>query len=170
MAGKHFNFLALACILTTLVVMDGPFLQRASSVRPKVPLTTVPLQVSITPEIPSYFTGASMYTDLPKIYLSEFSGEFIPILNAWTAGEAITGAVSGCLGKCEAKVRAPALAMTHCETEKHWKNYTVKPPHQEELLAKDMCIGPSDKYVIFKMDFFGYNGQVRREITERALF
>ena len=52
-SGRHFNALALACIYGTLVAMDGPLLQRATSVKQEVPRERAVLQVSITPEVPS---------------------------------------------------------------------------------------------------------------------
>lgn len=51
MAGKHFNALALACICATFVAMDGPLLQRASTVRQRVPTDPQLLDVKILPEV-----------------------------------------------------------------------------------------------------------------------
>ena len=64
-SGRHFNALALSCICATLVAMDGPLLQRASSVRLEVPQTSIELSVSITPEIPAYFTGWAILDQVP---------------------------------------------------------------------------------------------------------
>ena len=60
-SGRHCSLLALACVCATLVAMDGPLLQRASSVRVVVPNSPVTLSVSVSPEIPSYSTGYAYY-------------------------------------------------------------------------------------------------------------
>ncbi len=81
-AGRHFSLLALGCICATLVrlslqldrllalastyrnrhdvvgiqvAIDGPLLQRASSVRLVVPTHSVNLHVLLTPEVLRYF-------------------------------------------------------------------------------------------------------------------
>ena len=57
-SGRHLGLLGLACIFSTIVVIDGPLLQRASTVMsaPKEP-SPVPLDVTIAPELPTDWSG-----------------------------------------------------------------------------------------------------------------
>lgn len=122
-AGRNFNALALACVMATLVAMDGPLLQRASSVRLRVPTEAVPLQVSISPEVPAYFTGYASY-DFPPSSVEGFADEFIPVLMDYRQNAPMTGAVTGCVGSCAATLRAPALALQSCQSSLFYQNYT----------------------------------------------
>ncbi|KAK3698987.1 hypothetical protein LTR37_016678 [Vermiconidia calcicola] len=74
-SGRHFNALALACLCGTLVAVDGPLLQRAVSVKSKVTPNPVSLGVSITPEIPSYFSGWRMQDAF------DYTSNFLPIVD-----------------------------------------------------------------------------------------
>ena len=50
--------LNLACIAGALVVVDGPFLQRASSVITAQQRSNATLDINLPPELPTGFTGA----------------------------------------------------------------------------------------------------------------
>lgn len=53
MAGRRMGLIGLACIVSTLVAVDGPLLQKATSVVEAPTLNTpVILNVSMSPEVP----------------------------------------------------------------------------------------------------------------------
>lgn len=68
-AGKRTNLLALACLISTLVAVDGPLLQQSSKVVsmpiPEDEGTAVTLTFELSPELPSYYTGIVNFTALP---------------------------------------------------------------------------------------------------------
>ena len=56
-----------------------------------IPQDPVPLSISITPEVPAYFTGVSSYIDLPYVDLLDFSKEWLPVMEAYTRKEPMRG-------------------------------------------------------------------------------
>ena len=73
------GILSLACIFSVVVVIDGPLLQRASTVI-SAPITdrTVPLKVSITPQIPHDYTGSWTPWEAP---VSPMFNDTLPSIN-----------------------------------------------------------------------------------------
>lgn len=57
-AGRHMGLLGVACIVSTLVAVDGPFLQKATTIV-TVPIHDHPiiLNVSMVPELPAGYSG-----------------------------------------------------------------------------------------------------------------
>lgn len=139
-AGRHTGLLGLACIFSTLVVIDGPLLQRSSTViTGQVAAKSVPLNISMAQEVPTGYSGEWVTGDtlgMPQYYnyatfivtmLSgrgrEVSNDIWPNVNAsleaavsrsWYSNDPLRGAVRGCMGSCKATLRAPALAQTAC--------------------------------------------------------
>lgn len=116
-AGRHFNVLAIACIRATLVVTDGPLLQRASSMHSEIPKESVVLSVAFTHEIPSYWIGFTTYDLGRKVGAFDAEMEFFPVLKGFLSQEPMKNSIVGCRGKCSATVRAPALAVDHCSSK-----------------------------------------------------
>lgn len=124
-AGRQFNALALACLCATFVAIDGPLLQRASTVNLIVPNTSVPLQVSISPEVPSYWTGGIVIQNGKNNTYTRISQLFSEVLDGYMASKTIPGSVSGCGGTCRATVLAPALATLGCYSNFHYRNFSA---------------------------------------------
>lgn len=63
-AGPRMGFLGLACIFSTLVALDGPFLQKATHVE-YAPIENSPvnLNVSVLPELPTHLFSGWMYAN-----------------------------------------------------------------------------------------------------------
>ena len=59
----HLSLLIIACIAAACVVIDGPLLQRASSVVRATQTTDTTLEVVLPPELPLGFTG-TLYRDV----------------------------------------------------------------------------------------------------------
>lgn len=125
-AGRHFSVLAFACLCATFVAIDGPLLQTATSVRSEVPDMAVPLQVSMAPQMPAYFSGWITYPERTDGNFGvDTTGDFFPVHHNYVEGEQMRGFISGCSGTCTATIRAPALALESCETDSEFVDYTI---------------------------------------------
>ncbi|KAL9094281.1 MAG: hypothetical protein Q9165_003421 [Trypethelium subeluteriae] len=141
-AGRYTNFIAVASLCATFVIVDGPLLQRASSVISKTPAEPVSLHTLLSPEIPAYFTGFSIFVaDHPT---NDFTSEFYSIFSNYTAGSAITGAITGCPGVCTATVQAAALAMTTCSSQSTPINYTKPLVGNQSAVYEECRIAPAN--------------------------
>lgn len=137
-AGRRTGLLGLACIFATIVVIDGPLLQRASTTVTIPNTATVPLSVSMAPELPRGFTGIWIPdSDLGTAFVrtSNAFNATVPTVDGSSSNHIapdaypnrtsalpqfansapIPGAVSGCPGGCQAKIRAPALFPFACK-------------------------------------------------------
>ncbi|KAK5172795.1 uncharacterized protein LTR77_002915 [Saxophila tyrrhenica] len=150
MSGRHMGLLGIACIASTLVVIDGPLLQRASGVV-SVPIDKeIPLQVFLAEEVPTDFSGYwydqksvgvaqtwsfSFNATIPTGYGSApntiftSSGRNSISFEAnkhFLTGAPMHGIVRGCSGECKLKLRAPALAITSCSSHVVPVDYTQR--------------------------------------------
>lgn len=141
-AGRHMGLLGLACIFSTLVMVDGPLLQRSSTVvtGPVLP-HPVALNVTMAPEIPRYWsgnwaTGAELgaaderwtpdfNTSMPagdrnvsnEIWCATNHGIEAKLGRLYFNDAPLVGVFTGCRGRqCRAVLRAPALAQKTCVT------------------------------------------------------
>lgn len=133
-AGRHMGFIGLACIFATLGAIDGPLLQRATTVvsRPYAD-HPVPLTTSLVPELPTGLSG--FWAISPNGYVTTMFHKEVPtsygnVSNTVVSADSdyfelnlrldymndapITGGVAGCDGACRLKVQAPALAVNAC--------------------------------------------------------
>jgi hypothetical protein len=126
-AGRNFNLLALACLATTVVIIDGPLLQRASTVRLTSAEVSVDLDVAITPELPSYWTGVVDSTYMPKFATLNLQLHLLPIYYDWVDNAPMRGEINNCPPRstCRAVVLAPALQLDHCLTELNHQNFSL---------------------------------------------
>lgn len=133
------GLIGLACIFSTLVAIDGPLLQKSTSVV-TAPITNHPvtLNVSMSPEVPHGFSGGWVRTNVTELKFSSMFNNTVPTANgttpnnifayfntdvnsavynkAWFQDEMVPGIVSGCDGVCEVTIKAPAFAQTTCTT------------------------------------------------------
>lgn len=161
-AGKNFNALALGCVCTTLVAMDGPLLQRASSVQQVVPQEPGKLDVAILPELPAHSTGTVDYSFMPVQEPLMYSNRFWPIYEAYQHDWPISGAISGCDGTCIAIVWAPALALDYCVShEEHYGSPEfLNSTESIDLYFKRKCLRAESDKSIFRTMF-----QLVRDVT-----
>ena len=139
-AGRRTGLLSLACIFSTVAIIDGPLLQRASTVRSaSVQGSAVNLRVGIAPEIPTDYTGGwdTIGSGSNAVRFTYIFNDTVPTADGtasnhlllsvnntlnqfvgpmWYADAPITGVIDGCAGSCRANIRAPALAVTSCTT------------------------------------------------------
>ena len=147
-AGRHMGFVGLACIFATLGTIDGPLLQRATTVvsRPYVD-TPVQLTTSLVSELPTGLSGS--WAISPDGYVTTMFHKQVPtsfgnVSNNVVSSDSdyfemnlrldymkdapITGGVAGCDGTCRLKVHAPALAVNACTSYHLPVNFTLPPP------------------------------------------
>ena len=161
MAGRNMGLLGLACISSTLIAIDAPLLQKATTVVPANPVT---LNVTMAQELPTAYSGT----------WSRFSAKWSPLFNesipsnegnisnqiySWTRSPSlgvdwiknmpISGVVSGCPDSCKARIRAPALAVTSCKKRSLVANYTL-PLDTRNLLTPDYTVSAPP------LDTFGF--------------
>lgn len=136
-AGRHTGLLALACLFSTLVVIDGPLLQRSSSVV-STPIIdhAVNLNVTMVPEIPRGYTGIWIskhdlnmdhYFNSPfnatmpaangsvpnTIFVQPSFPQGLELAKKFYSDAPLSDIIQGCPERtCKAKLVAPALAAT----------------------------------------------------------
>ncbi|KAK5168607.1 uncharacterized protein LTR77_005916 [Saxophila tyrrhenica] len=179
-AGRHFNLLAFACIAATFVVMDGPLLQRASTVHLSTVDHTFNLSVSITPEIPAYWTGTVGFYLMPLVESLQFQNHFLPVYYEFGAGAPMRGAIVGCPSQstCRALVRGPALAVDNCTSVSEPRDFKSL---MSKTQAKDFAQGcmwwvnfgpfsrPEEDQVVFKQKFSIFNGTTESFLYETTI-
>lgn len=161
--GRRFNVLALACICTTFVAIDGPLLQRASSVRSQTSDSPISLAVSISPEVPSYYSGHTIFTTLDwySNYYQDGTSRFFPVQNGYALDIPISGAVLGCPGTCTTTVHAPALALDYCTSTLRYVNYT-KPFTKQQYAQLTKWNNIPGGYEAFWTEMWTLNGTSER--------
>ena len=115
LAGRHFNWISLASLITTLVVVDGPLLQRSSTVA--VQSYAAPVNISAqhpTAPLPLGFTGISAQNG--RAYV--FSPPFLGVVQQYYKNSEIPMSYSGCNGTCIATL--PGAGFDYqCTTTEH---------------------------------------------------
>ena len=161
-AGKHTNLIAAACIFTTLTAVDGPLLQRAITVAPKVLHTMVDLDVRLAPEVPSEFTGVTyIQKAVPgddTYYEPDMSISFAPVFFDLAAGNPMQGAISGCPGACTTAVRAPALVQQSCNSTQRHMDYWA--PHPKDGMSP--LFGDDPMRYVFYADMASVLGETEQ--------
>jgi hypothetical protein len=88
-------------IFTALCLVDGPLLQRATSVVSRSVEQTVQLNVSLA-------SGVSNFSSIPD-EVGSLSAELVQVLSDYASGKPIQSSVSGCDGTCTGEVRTLGL-------------------------------------------------------------
>ncbi len=169
---KRLSLLGLACIASTIVVIDGPLGQRSSTVDIATITTSIPLAVNITPEVPRDFTGywqqSPKYDDGQIDGFNQAYNETMPSANGSVTNTMLPGIhqsisarfsklfyqdapltniVTGCPGECKATIKAPALAVTSCVSHELAVNYNTQGMSEKQL---QQLVAPS-------VDTFGFS-------------
>ncbi|KAE9368601.1 hypothetical protein N431DRAFT_444024 [Stipitochalara longipes BDJ] len=119
--GRGFNLVALATILAQAVYLDGPLLQKASTVIAISVTRPANVTALIAEELPYGFTGL-----WPAMVMNQ---TFLQVVTDYTVRNPITVNFTGCEGKCVGSMKAAGLAV-NCSDEVHtlwnnsWTDYT----------------------------------------------
>ncbi|GIZ48286.1 hypothetical protein CKM354_001135400 [Cercospora kikuchii] len=112
-AGKHFNFIAFATLFVTLTPINGPLLQRSSTVGSKSLPSQANLQIPITRSLRDG-TGV-VFGRAFKVAL--FSQPFKDVVQAYYGGESIVANSTGCPGDATCTGRLPGAGIAvNCST------------------------------------------------------
>ena len=142
-AGKRMNAVALACIAAAVFVLNGPLIQRATSVERIVLDTPETLAFNIAPQVPANSTGsmavqtASFFGKMNFAYQFPYTtSEFYPVVRDQYTQAPISDGITGCSGRCAATVPAPALVIAKRNTTSYPVNYS-RPFNKEELKTNE---------------------------------
>ncbi|MCJ1402974.1 hypothetical protein MMC11_006196 [Xylographa trunciseda] len=103
-SGKHFNKVALGCLLTTIVVIGGPLLQRGSTITSASLAGAATLSVFLTPDpLPAYFSGFYMTRGSDVNLLTP---SFAQVVREFNSNSAMKLNHTGCSGVCNTTVTA----------------------------------------------------------------
>jgi hypothetical protein len=105
------SLIAMAAVLTTIVVVDGPLVQRATStlVRSTLPLSS-PVNITVATELPFGMTGLDWASDYGSLTSRPvLTSQFSKAILAYNRKDPITANVTGCSGQCNGTIEAAGL-------------------------------------------------------------
>ena len=111
-SGRHFNYASLGCIAATLVVIDQPLIQRASTVVSVPRSYSSNITAIIAPEIPWGYTG---YQSGRGSFQQLMTQPMISAFNSYNTQASINSGFSGCKDTCKGYIEAGGLA-AQCTT------------------------------------------------------
>lgn len=118
-SGRYFNLIALACIFTAIAPINGPLLQRASTVKEassgSEPTT---LELAIATTLPAGFSG---YLSGRQYAVSLYSQNFTSVVQDFYNQREIRMDDTGCVGTCSTKVEGVGLAVNCSSFEEPYR-------------------------------------------------
>ncbi|KAK5689818.1 hypothetical protein LTR97_012577 [Elasticomyces elasticus] len=112
--GRNTSLVAIAAILVALMIVDGPLLQRSSTVVVATQSNMMTVNFTLTPEVPKGLSGLWQFQNII------ISNAAIQVGQDFTLKSPIALAVNPpCLGLCAAKLLGPGVVKTNCST-KSW--------------------------------------------------
>lgn len=107
-SGRHFNLVALASIMAALAPINGPLLQRASTVTTRPVQGATYLSASIAPELPEGYTGIITGRGHTVALLTS---TFTPVIREYTNRVDINMGSTGCVGVCYSTLKGAGFAV-----------------------------------------------------------
>ena len=150
-AGRHFNKIALASIVVSVAVADGPLLQRASTIVPKDITSSTIVHTSIAPQLPIGYTSTMLgRVGYPKVLTTPFA----EVLQDYSHRTPITTDFGGCEGRCETVFQGAGFAVDCHPPTKTPINYNPPTP------LKNGSWGPTafDNQPIFSVELSWSHG------------
>jgi hypothetical protein len=114
-AGRKISRVAFASIVATLVIIDGPLVQRASTVIAKTISSNLQIHIPIAEQLPRGFTGVVWEPDLLSLDQNLALHQVIKNDRLRVPINSIAAAAAGCKGLCRGTVRAAGL-VTECSS------------------------------------------------------
>ena len=162
---RRFNLVALASVIVAAVVIDGPLLQRSSSIRLLERSERVSVNMTVATEVPFGYTGM-YFTSEKWLKQSIPTSWFLQTLLAYNQRERIpASSVLGCPGTCIGEIEAAGLFKNCTERLENfswrdeWMSYDISSRRvfgiDWEFLTQD-----SPRY------FLDYEGYVSTSILE----
>ncbi|KAL7905872.1 hypothetical protein GGI35DRAFT_459520 [Trichoderma velutinum] len=103
--GRGFNIVSLAKLAVTLIAIDQPLIQRASSVVAQHPENPISVSAPIAPEIPYGYT-ASQFGRALNVADASMTVPMLAVFGAYNSKAAIIHNFTGCAGTCTGAVHA----------------------------------------------------------------
>ena len=133
LSGRNFNKVALACLLTSSLAINGPLLQRASTVSAKQYTNVIPVSANLsTSPLPAGFSGIYMTQDNK---ISMLTPAFANISRNYASRAPILIGSTGCSGNCVAHFIAAGFDMTCSEVPANHYNLTSPGTGSRTLLG-----------------------------------
>lgn len=107
-SGRAFNLAALACIAVSLTPVNGPLLQRASSVTTAARSSPIALKIPMAQAVPYGYTG--MITSRSSS-ASILTADFTSVVFGFNKNIPQNLSDSGCLGRCSGTINAAGYAI-----------------------------------------------------------
>ncbi|KAK3635935.1 hypothetical protein LTR56_014473 [Elasticomyces elasticus] len=107
----HMGFPGFATIVVALMIIDGPLLQRATTVDVVTSTKNATLALNLSPEVPNGFSGYGLYNTLNT------SSSAISVSVDWKNRAPIHLDVQPCNGTCTAKAIGPGVALSNCSSQ-----------------------------------------------------
>ncbi|MCJ1390175.1 hypothetical protein MMC18_003033 [Xylographa bjoerkii] len=134
-AGRSFNKIAFAAICVALAVIDGPLLQRASTIVSRDVTIPIILNTSIAQQLPKGYTSLMLgRIDEPVVLTAPFA----QVIKHYNARNPIRAGIQGCNGSCTATVPAAGFSI-NCSAP------TGSPIDYSPILSKNSqgSVGPN---------------------------
>ncbi|KAK3109257.1 hypothetical protein LTR53_017683 [Teratosphaeriaceae sp. CCFEE 6253] len=100
-----------ATIVVALMIIDGPLLQRATTVHVATQAKNVTLALNLAPEVPRGFSGFG------QNFILHENGMANQVFVDWRNAAPITLDAQPCNGTCQARLLAPGLAQSNCSRQ-----------------------------------------------------
>ncbi|KAK5681425.1 hypothetical protein LTS10_005955 [Elasticomyces elasticus] len=104
------GFAGFTTIIVALMIVDGPLLQRATTVHSAVRTENITLSLLLAPELPTGFSGVSQNGALDLSYGA------MQVSEDWKNKVPIELNVQPCNGTCATTVRAPGVSLSNCSS------------------------------------------------------
>ncbi|KAM0460082.1 hypothetical protein ACHAO4_002212 [Trichoderma viride] len=114
MPRRSFNIISLAKLAVTLIAIDQPLIQRASSVVSQHPSQAISVTAPIAQEIPFGYTG-DQYGSAVELESVSMSFPMLQAFNAYNQKSTITHNFTGCADTCTGVVQAGGF-VANCST------------------------------------------------------
>jgi hypothetical protein len=115
LSGRYFNPTALATIIVTAVVINGPLLQRASTIITQNVSGEAPLKVALAQLLPPhYMTALGTAGHDGEVTASVITQNFTKVISDYQKNIPITTGITDCAGNCSAIVQAAGIVV-NCE-------------------------------------------------------
>lgn len=141
-SGRNFNLVSLASIAATLIVIDQPLIQRASTITTTNFIRSTNITATIAREIPYGYTGAQ-YGRVPAQQV--MTQPMIAAFNDYNSRVPITTGFAGCTDTCTGFVDAAGLA-AECTTINGSVAYLQEPKTNASNLIPDDVYLPQSPF------------------------
>ena len=158
-SGRHFNLVALACILVALVPVNGPLLQRASRIRIGHFSKTTTMSIEIAQTLPHGYTGLlSGRSSSPSL----MSSSFTQTMQTFSRQAPINVTASGCTGDCMSSVKGAGFAVNCSTSTEHFSITPIDPAPGESF---DVTSQPAFNGTLVFGSFFSWGAHAPGKIN-----